>query len=198
MRKGLHASCAEQIVIARGVAAISFVSCTKERLKRTRPIIVTRSRRSRLRRDPLRLNCPRRDRLRSNHPRPNYLSLNRPHPNFLRPNRLHPRPNHLRRERLQFGLEPFAVKQNPLKVHRGDRTKRTKRTTPATPAQHCQLQFPEQAVTMIARHHRTKAPVASATWVGKSRAHAARLPSRAVPNGGDSVWRHGLLDQALV
>ena len=50
---------------------------------------------------------------------------------------------------------------------------------------------------MIWRRHLAETPVALAVWIGRFLAHAAPSPSRAL-NGGDSVWRHSLLDHALL
>ncbi|MFM0086767.1 hypothetical protein PQR46_07490 [Paraburkholderia sediminicola] len=125
IRNGSHGFMFHTIGITRSVAAMTFVSCTKGRLKTRRPITLTRRsrlRRSRLRRSRLRRSRPRRsrlrrdrlrrDRLRPNRPHPNRPHPNRPHPNRRRLNRRHP--NRLRRNRLRLN----RLRLNRLRLNR--------------------------------------------------------------------------------
>ncbi|WP_408370043.1 pentapeptide repeat-containing protein [Paraburkholderia sediminicola] len=147
IRNGSHGFMFHTIRITRSVVAMTFVSCTKGRLKTRRPITLTRRsrlrrsrlrrsrlrrshprrsrlrrsrlRRSRLRRSRLRRDRLRRDRLRPNRRHPNRLRLNRRHPSRPRLNRRHPSRPRLNR-RHPNRLHPNRLhpnRQHPNRQH---------------------------------------------------------------------------------
>ncbi|WP_411828603.1 pentapeptide repeat-containing protein, partial [Paraburkholderia madseniana] len=80
IRNGSHGFMFHPIGITRSVAGMTFVSCSKGRLKTRRPITLTRRsrlRRSRLRRSRLRRSRLRRSRLRRSHLRRSHLRRDR-------------------------------------------------------------------------------------------------------------------------